>query len=78
MDNKFGKDRVKELDFVTIYKMMFIYNAVQKGWTVRKQSNGRFEFTNDKEEIIKNFYLDDFLKNFVESNMEFSSILGIS
>ena len=43
-----------------------------------KQSNGRFEFTNDKEEIIKNFYLDDFLKNFVESNMEFSSILGIS
>jgi|TARA_B100001093_G_C26707058_1_gene961710 hypothetical protein len=78
MDNKFGKDIVKELDFVTIYKMMFIYNAVQKGWTVRKQSNGRFEFTNDKEEIIKNFYLDDFLKNFVESNMEFSSILGIS
>jgi hypothetical protein len=78
MDNKFGKDIVKELDFVTIYKMMFIYNAVQKGWTVRKESNGRFEFTNDKEEIIKNFYLDDFLKNFVESNMEFSSILGIS
>ena len=62
MDNKFGKDIVKELDFVTIYKMMFIYNAVLKGWTVRKQSNGRFEFTNDKEEIIKNFYLDDFKK----------------
>ena len=36
------------------------------------------EFTNNKDEIIKNFYSDDFLKKFVESNLAFTSILGIS
>ena len=66
MDNNLGKDMVKELDFVTMYKMMFIYNAIQKGWTVKKVNRNdkdQFEFTNNKDEIIKNFYLDDFLKN---------------
>ena len=72
---------VKELDFVTMYKMMFIYNAIQKGWTVKKVNRNdkdQFEFTNNKDEIIKNFYLDDFLKKFVESNMKFSSLLSVS
>ena len=77
MDNNFGKDIVKDLNLVTIYKMGFIYNAVQKGWTVKKITNGRFEFTNNKDEVIKNFYLDDFLKDFVESNINFSSVLGV-
>jgi|TARA_B100000925_G_C21703022_1_gene343204 hypothetical protein len=81
MDNNLGKDMVKELDFVTMYKMMFIYNAIQKGWTVKKVNRNdkdQFEFTNNKDEIIKNFYLDDFLKKFVESNMKFSSLLSVS
>ena len=64
MDNDLGKDMVNELDFVSVYKMMFIYNAIQKGWTVKK--------------IIKNFYCDDFLKKFIESNMNFTSLLGVS
>ena len=81
MDNNLGKNMVKELDFVTMYKMMFIYNAIQKGWTVKKVNRNdkdQFEFTNNKDEIIKNFYLDDFLKKFVESNMKFSSLLSVS
>ena len=58
MDNNLGKDMVKELDFVTMYKMMFIYNAAKKGWTVKKVNRNdkdQFEFTNNKDEIIKIF-----------------------
>tara|TARA_Y100000385_G_scaffold289602_1_gene359593 strand:+ start:655 stop:900 length:246 start_codon:yes stop_codon:yes gene_type:complete len=81
MDTELGKDIVKKLDFVTLYKSIFIYNAIEKGWTVKKINIGtkeQFEFTNNKDEIIKNFYSDDFLKKFVESNLAFTSILGIS
>ena len=81
MDNDLGKDMVNELDFESVYKMMFIYNAIQKGWTVKKiikDNKDQFEFTNNKDEIIKNFYCDDFLKKFIESNMNFTSLLGVS
>ena len=59
MDTELGKDIVEKLDFIKLYKSIFIYNAIEKGWTVKKINIGtkeQFEFTNNKYEIIKNFY----------------------
>ncbi len=70
MDTEPVSSIINDLDITTAYKMLFIYNAVQKGWTVKKLKNTRFEFSNNKDEIKKDFYLDDFLKDFVKSNLD--------
>ena len=34
-----------------IQKMIFIYNSVMSGWTVKKIDNDNFEFTKKKEKV---------------------------
>ncbi len=62
-------------DMLNIYKMTFIYNAVMNGWTVKKLKNNNFEFTNNKEELKKEFYLDNFLEDFINSNFNIDKII---
>lgn len=55
-----------------IQKMIFIYNSLNNGWTVKKLQNNKFEFTKgkDNEEI----YLEDYLKNFIKFNLDINNI----
>lgn len=62
-------------DMVTIYRMTFIYNAILSGWTVKKLNDNKFEFSNTKDELKKEFHLDDFLQKFVESNLNINHIV---
>ena len=62
-------------DMLNIYKMTFIYNAVMNGWTVKKLKNNNFEFTNNNEELKKEFYLDNFLEDFINSNFNIDKII---
>jgi hypothetical protein len=51
-----------------IYVMMFLMNTLDNGWSVRKKNNN-FIFRkkhNDKKEI----YSDNYLVNFLKSNIE--------
>ena len=48
----------KDLDFIELQKMVFIYNALKTGWSVKMKSNGKFVFTKDKTREI---FLDDYL-----------------
>ena len=50
----------------TLYKMMFIYNAINSGWSVKK-SNDLYVFTK-KHADKKEFYLDNYLKKFIKEN----------
>ena len=64
------------IDMMTIYKMTFVYNAVLNGWTVKKLKDKKFEFSKNKEEIKKEFYLDNFLEKFVDSNLNINNIIN--
>lgn len=61
-----------EIDCIKLQKMAFIYNAVQSGWEVR-MNRGIYVFTK-KHEGKKEIYLDSYLKEFVESNMDINKI----
>ena len=51
-----------------INKMMFIYNALQDGWTIRKVSDDNYEFT--KPNIKKNVsHTKLSLKQFIKGNL---------
>ena len=52
-----------------LHKMLFIYNAIEDGWSVKKINN-LYIFTK-KHENKKELYLDNYLKKFIKENMIF-------
>ena len=53
--------------------MIFIYNAVKLGWTVRCIDGNKFEFKKNKN-LVKQVKLDNHLKKFIEFNMSIQNI----
>lgn len=62
--------KLRNGDVLTLQKMIFIYNALENGWTIKKLEGEKFEFTRDlkdeheKEEVN----LGDYLKRFLLYN----------
>lgn len=50
---------------VDFQKMVFIYNAVNDGWTVKLMTDGRYEFKKQEQRITSDQCLDEYLKNFI-------------
>ena len=63
------------LDVNSMYKMLFIYNAINEGWTVKKMENNKYEFKNNNKEIKKEFFLENFLDKFIDKNLSVENII---
>ena len=63
--------RLKGLDDQMVNKMIFLYNAVDKGWTVHKKGD-KYIFVK-KHEGKREIFQDSFLERFVEDNFAFPS-----
>jgi hypothetical protein len=62
-----------EIDYLTLQKMTFIYNAIETGgWEVKKKDNS-YVFTK-KHQGKKEVYLDTFLQTFIKANMDVKNI----
>jgi|TARA_A100001011_G_scaffold350556_1_gene389949 hypothetical protein len=51
------------VDNIMLKKMIFIYNALEKGWTISKLNN-KYYFTKkheNQEEVYQENYLDEFV-----------------
>jgi hypothetical protein len=53
-------------------KMNFICNAIEKGWEVKKRDD-KYVFTK-KHEGKREVYLDSYLQQFLESNMQLAEM----
>ena len=51
-----------------VQKMLFIYNAVNDGWTIRKIGFDKFELLKDNEHIKKEIVLEEYLKKYIKYN----------
>ena len=63
-------ETIIDTDILSIQKMKFIYNAVQDGWIVRKIDNKRIEFKRNTDNYVKEYDLDNYLNNFITSNLK--------
>jgi len=63
--------RLRSLDDQTVNKMIFLYNAVDKGWTVKRKGD-KYIFVK-KHEGKREILHDSFLERFVEENFTFPS-----
>jgi len=52
-----------------IRKMVFVFNALNDGWTVKKIDNDKYEFLKDKEHMKEEIVLEDYLKKFIKCNI---------
>ena len=52
-----------------LFKMMFIYNTLLNGWSVKMIAKNKFEFNNNNRKVKKDFYGDEFIKEFIEKNI---------
>lgn len=51
-----------------LLKMIFLYNALKDGWTVKEIKNNKYEFTKSDRDIIKDFHSETFLDKFIGNN----------
>lgn len=59
-------------NIVNIQKMVFIYNALLSGWTVKMLEDNKFEFKKKKEN--KELNLDNYLATFLSENLNVDNI----
>jgi len=60
------------VDFIKLQKMGFIYNAIETGWSVKKNED-KYVFSK-KHEGKKEVYLESYLRKFIETNMDISNM----
>jgi len=63
MDNEIN------INYTDIQKMIFIFNALNDGWTVKKIENDKFELIKDNENIKKEIILDECVKKYIKYNI---------
>jgi len=59
---------IKNIDNIKLKKMVFLFNAINDGWTIKKQ-NGSYIFQK-KHEGKKEIFLDSYLMSFIKNNFE--------
>ena len=61
------------IDCIKLQKMAFLFNALENGWTIKKQ-NEIYIFTKNHQGE-KEIFLDSYLRRFMKENIDFNSIL---
>jgi len=52
------------ISYNTIQKMVFLCNALNDGWSIKKLNNNKYEFSKNKDELIKKeIDIEEFIKN---------------
>ena len=81
MDIQYNLSLLKDLenqqikvDAIKFQKMIFLYNSIEQGWSVKKQNDSYvFKKPHDgKKEILEDAYLLKFMK----SNLDFHKIIS--
>ena len=62
------------IDVIQLQKMAFLFNALEDGWTIKKQNNCYLFKKN--HEGKKEVYLDKYLQHFLSKNLDLEHILN--
>jgi hypothetical protein len=69
MDIKIKMDNYLEnnikIDNIKFQKMLFLFNAIEEGWSIKKKNNSYIFLKNHegKKEVFEDNYLDQFMKS---------------
>jgi len=67
-------DKNINIDSVTFQKMMFLYNSINDGWTIKKRNDSYIFIKN--HEGKREVFQDSYLMKFMQDNMDLEKILS--
>jgi hypothetical protein len=67
------KDSSLKIDNISFHKMVFLYNALNEGWTVKKRKES-YVFTKPHEGK-KEVFLESYLMSFMKNNIDLNKLL---
>ena len=70
-NNRNSLNSNSNVSYNTIQKMVFICNALNDGWTIKKINNNKYEFIKNKEKLIKK-EID--IEEFIKDNMNIENL----
>ena len=63
-DNRNLLNSNSNINYNIIQQMVFLYNALNDGWTIKKINNKKYEFFKNKDNLIKKeIDIEEFMKN---------------
>jgi len=62
-----------QIDFIKFHKMVFLFNALETGWTIKKKGDAYIFSKN--HEGKKEVFLDSYLKRFMQQNLNLENLL---
>lgn len=72
MDIYINHNKKININYLTLQKMTFLYNALEDGWEIKKNEN-KYIFVK-KHEGKKEVFTDNFLRRFIETNFDINKI----
>lgn len=72
MDIFINHNKNININYLTLQKMTFLYNALEDGWEIKKNNN-KYIFVK-KHEGKKEVFTDNFLRRFIENNFDINKI----
>jgi len=74
MDIYINHNKNININYLTLQKMTFLFNALEDGWEIKKIDNKYFFIK--KHEGKKEVFSDNYLKRFLEQNFDVNKILS--
>jgi len=73
LQSETGKDTSLKIENITFQKMVFLHNALNDGWTIKKRKES-YIFTKNHEGK-KEVFLDSYLVSFMKNNLDLNKLL---
>lgn len=68
-----AKDNVIKIDNIKFQKMLFLFNALNEGWSIKKRKES-YIFTKNHENK-REVFLDSYLVSFMKNNFDINKLL---
>ena len=72
MDIHINRDEKLQIDYLTLQKMAFLFNALEDGWQIKKNKE-KYIFTK-RHENKKEIFSDSYLTRFIEKNFNINNL----
>jgi hypothetical protein len=72
MDIHINTDEKIQIDYLTLQKMAFLFNALEDGWQIKKNKE-KYIFTK-RHENKKEIFSDNYLTRFIEKNFNINNL----
>jgi hypothetical protein len=69
-----GNKNTLKIDKIKFHKMIFLFNSLEEGWTVKKKQDSYYLLKN--HEGKKEIFLESYLATFMKDNLDINKILS--